>query len=294
MQGADQVLGVAFLEEAEEALKVFVVEGVIDIFFEVEAELGFGEMQLPGGFGADFGDLAEAEIAGGEEVGGQPRRDDFRARGPDGEDGGLFGEVPPFLDDVVDVQVADAGNLGSGAGGEPFAVGAGNHFVFGGDGDAQGGVADDEGGVGAGEHGGGVGIALEKFGGDLPAEGGEDFDERLRAAGAAVERDAVGLADGNFAEEQEAAHALLGGDGQAGENGEGDALADDALVLDGGNDGDVGGAGAQGFGALRGDGEGEVVFAPQGAVGEAADERGGVEILHDGDAEFVHGWLCET
>jgi hypothetical protein len=128
----------------------------------------------------------------------------------------------------------------------------------------------------------------------LPTARGEDLDERLRAAGAAVERDAAGLADGNFAEEQEAAHTLLGGDGEAGKNGEGDALADDALVLDGGNDGHVGGAGAQGFGALRGDGEGEVVFALQGAVGEAADQRGGVEILHDGDAEFGHGWLRET
>src|ERR1700736_6139779 len=109
MQWAGQALGVAFLEEAEEALEVFVVERVIDIFFEVEAKLGFGEMQLQGGFGADFGNLAEAEIAGGEEVGGQLWRDDFRARGPDGEDRGLFGEVPPFLDDVVDVQVADTG-----------------------------------------------------------------------------------------------------------------------------------------------------------------------------------------
>jgi len=261
MQGADQVLGVAFLEEAEQALEVFVVEGVVDIFFEVETELGFGEMQLQGGFGADFGELAEAEIAGGKEVGGQLRRDDFRAGGPDGEDRGLFGEVPPFLDDVVDVQVAHTGNTGSGAGGEPFGVGAGCHFVFGGDGDAQSGVADDEGRVRAGEHGGGVGIALEKFRCDLPAAGGEDFDQRLRATGAAVERDAAGLADGNFAEEQEATHALLAGDGQARENGEGHALAYDALVLDGGNDGDVGGAGAQGFGALRGDGEGEVVFA---------------------------------
>jgi hypothetical protein len=26
-------------------------------------------------------------------------------------------------------------------------------------------------------------------------------------------------------------------------------------------------------------------------VGEAADERGGVEVLHHGDAEFGHGWF---
>jgi hypothetical protein len=60
----------------------------------------------------------------------------------------------------------------------------------------------------------------------------------------------------------------------------------DALIFDGGNDGDVGGAGAQGFGALRRNGESEIVFAAQGAVGEAPDERSGVEILNDGDAQF--------
>ena len=26
-------------------------------------------------------------------------------------------------------------------------------------------------------------------------------------------------------------------------------------------------------------------------MGEAADKRGGVEVLHDGDAEFGHGWI---
>src|SRR5712664_822736 len=101
-----------------------------------------------------------------------------------------------------------------GGGREPFAVGAARHVSFGGDGDAQGRVADDQGGVGGGEHGGGVGIRFVKFGGDLPAARAEDFDERLGAAGAAVERDAARLADGNFGEEQQAAHALFGGDGQ--------------------------------------------------------------------------------
>ena len=197
--------------------------------------------------------------------------------------------MPPLFNDVVDVEVADAGHTGRGAGREQFACGAWSNFVFGCDGDAQGGVADDESSVGVGEHDGRVGIGFEKFRGDLPATGGEDFDQGLGAPRAAVERDAAGLADGDFADEQEAAHALLGGDGEVGEDGETNALAHDALVFDGGNDGDVGGAGAQGFGALRGDGEGEVVLAAQRAVGEAANERGRVEILHDGDAEFGHG-----
>ena len=202
--------------------------------------------------------------------------------------------MPPLFNDVVDVEVADAGNTGGGAGREQFASRAWRNFVFGGDGDAQGGVTNDEGGIGVGEHGGGVRIGFEKFWGDLPAAGGEDFDERLGAAGAAVERDAAGLADGDFADVQEAAHALLGGDGEVGQDGETNALAHDALVFDRGNDGDVGGAGAQGFGTLRGDAEEEVVFALEGSVSETADERDGVEILHDGDAEFGHGRLREV
>ena len=68
LKGADQVLGLAFVEETEQPLEVFVVEAVVDIFFQIKAELVFGEAHLVGGFGADFGDLAEAIIAGGEEV----------------------------------------------------------------------------------------------------------------------------------------------------------------------------------------------------------------------------------
>jgi len=192
--------------------------------------------------------------------------------------------VPPLLDYVVDVEVVDAGEAGGGPGGEPFAVGTAFDTVFGGDGDAQGSVADDQGGIGVVEHGNRIGVGFEKFGGNLPAAGGEDLDERLRAPGTAVERDAAGLADGHFAEEQEAADALLGSDGEPGEDGE----AGNALVFDGGNDSDVDVAGAEGFGALRRYGEGEVVFVAQGTVGETANERGGVEVLHDGDAEFAH------
>jgi hypothetical protein len=59
----------AFLEEAVEGLEIFGVEGIVDIFFEVEAEVVFGEMHLGGGFGGDLGDLGQAEVAGGLEVG---------------------------------------------------------------------------------------------------------------------------------------------------------------------------------------------------------------------------------
>src|SRR5712692_8930081 len=133
-------------------------------------------MQLLGGFGADLGEVRQAEIAGGQEVRGEFGGDDFVAGGPDGEHGGLFGEVPPLLDDVVDVELRRVFELrdgGGGGAGDPFAIGVGSGF--------------------------------EKFGGDLPAAGGEDFDEGLGGAGAAVERNAAGLADGHFADEQEAA-----------------------------------------------------------------------------------------
>jgi hypothetical protein len=283
-EGADQIESLAFVEEAEEALEVFVVQCVVDIFFQVEAKFFFGQVQFVGGFRGDLADLGQAEIAGGEEVGGELRRGDFGARRPHGEDGRLFGQVPPLLDDIVDVKVADSGNTRDGCGGEPLAVSAARDVRFGCNCDAQGGVTDDEGRVGAGQHGGGVGIGFEEFRRDLPAAGGEDLDERLRAARAAVERDVAGLADGNFADQQEAADALLGGDGQAGKDGE----AGNALVLDGGNDGDVGGASAECSGALRGDGGGDVVFAVEGSVREAADERRGVEVLHNGDAKFAH------
>ena len=43
------------------------------------------------------------------------------------------------------------------------------------------------------------------------------------------------------------------------------------------------------LGALGGDGEAEVVFAGEEAVGESPDERRGVEVLDDGDAEFWQG-----
>ena len=59
----------AFLEEAVEGLEIFGVEGIVDIFFEVEAEVVFGEMHLGGGFGGDLGDLGQAEVAGGLEIG---------------------------------------------------------------------------------------------------------------------------------------------------------------------------------------------------------------------------------
>src|SRR5260370_20224801 len=57
LQGADQFEGVAAVEEGEKALEVFVVEGVVDIFFEVEAEFIFRETHFLRGIGGDLRDL---------------------------------------------------------------------------------------------------------------------------------------------------------------------------------------------------------------------------------------------
>ena len=77
-------------------MEIFLVEGVVDIFFEVEAEFFFGEMHFAGGFGGDLGDLGQAEVAGGLEVGDEIGGDGvvgerIVACGPDGQDCGLFG-----------------------------------------------------------------------------------------------------------------------------------------------------------------------------------------------------------
>ena len=106
---------------------------------------------------------------------------------------------------------------------------------FDGEADAEGGVADEEGGVVGGEHGGEVGRHFLKLRGDLPVAGAEDFGEGLGAAGAAVEGDGARLGDRDFGNEQEAADAAFGGDGEVGEDDE----VIDALILDGGDDGDV-------------------------------------------------------
>ena len=94
----------------------------------------------------------------------------------------------------------------------------------------------------------------------------------------------MNLGNGFLGDEQQAADFFLRGDGEIGK----DSEVGDALIFDRGNDGDVGFAGAEVVGALRGDGEREIVLALKGAVGETPDQGGGVEVLNDGDAKFRH------
>src|SRR5258708_8334141 len=131
------------MKEALEALKIFVVQRVVDIFFEVNAEFFFREMHFAGGLGGDLGDLGQAVIAGGLEVSGNVGYmhvfyflwiGEIGASGPDGQDGGELGQAAPFFDDVVDVEGAAMGNDGSC---EPFAIGPeGDAAGFGDDGDS--------------------------------------------------------------------------------------------------------------------------------------------------------------
>lgn len=231
----------------------------------------------------------ERELEVGDDFGERGWRDGVLAHGPDGEDGGEIGEAAPFFDDVVDVEIGgvdprDSVAYGGGGwcgirvdcgaedadvsgGADLFGVGVAACVAFDGDGEAESGIADQESGVGVLQHGGEIGLAFAECGRNFPVMRAEDFGERLRAAGAGVEGDGARLANRNFGDEQQAANAAFGGDREIGKNGE----AVDALVLDGGNDGDVGGAGAEFFGALRWDREGEIVFALQRAVREAAD-----------------------
>ena len=95
-------------------------------------EGGGGELELGGGCVAEFGEIEEAEGAGGVEVGDDFGRGDGGARGPDGEDGGEAGHGAPLLDDVVDVEFFDAGEAEGGGGADGGAAEGGG----GGDGGA--------------------------------------------------------------------------------------------------------------------------------------------------------------
>ena len=128
------------------------------------------------------------------------------------------------------------------------------------------------------------GISFEEFRSDVPALRAKDTHQRLGAAGTAIESDAADFVDGFLGDEQQAAHGFLRSDGKIRKNDQ----AVDALKLDGGNDGDVHFAGPQRFRTLRRHGEGKLIFAAQRAVREATDERRGVQILHNRDAERIH------
>ncbi len=184
--------------------------------------------------------MREAEFERGGEIRDELGSRNFRPRGPDGEDGGALRHLPPFPDNIVNVKFADGGKADGFSFAEPFAAGTGFGARFGGNGDAEGGIADDESGVGGAEHFGGVGSGFGKLRSDLPAGVAKNFDKRLGAAGAAVERDGARAANGNPGEDEQAADAFLGGDGEIGKDDE----PRDALVFDGGDNGDVGGAGA--------------------------------------------------
>jgi hypothetical protein len=232
--------------------------------------------------GDDFVEMILAEGERSLEIGDELGRDRVLAGRPDGENGGEVGEAAPGFDDVVDMEIDRARQTGSGACADLFYFVATAGLLFDGYGETQGRIADEEGGVEVAQHGGEVGLGFSERWGDFPVVGAENFGEGLGAAGAGVQGHGLRLLNWTFGDQQKAADSVFRGDGEVGENGE----VVDALVFDGRDDGDVGLFGAEGFGAQRGDGKREVVFALQRAVSEPANQRRGVEVLNDGDAEL--------
>lgn len=156
------------------------------------------------------------------------------------------------------------------------------------DGDAKGRVADDESGVGLVEHFGRVGFGIDEGGGDVPVFGGKNANESGGTAGGGVEGESLDTIDGFFRDYEDAANFALGGHGHVGKS---DKIRD-ALVFDRRDDGDVNIAATELLGALRGQGEAEVVAPGERAFGKTPYERGGVEVLDYRDAKFLRHVRC--
>jgi hypothetical protein len=120
----------------------------------------------------------------------------------------------------------------------------------------------------------------------------ENACQRLRAARAAIQGDTADLSDGLLSDDQQAANAIFRSDGEIRQDGQ---IAD-ALIFDGGNDGNIRRTAAKRFSAKRWHRERQLVLAAERAVGKAPDQRSGVEVLHDGDAKFrqICNSLAET
>ncbi len=247
----------------------------MDVLGEVLADGGGREGDAGGPLADEVLDVGEAVIAGlvevGGELGGGGGVEDFWARGPDGGDPGEAGAGVPLVGEVEPEEWA----------GDGFDVG----LVLAGE---EGGVADEEGGVGVLKHGDGVGWAGKKGGRVTYELAEEDLGVGDGGAGGGVGGDGAEVFEGVWVldEEEDGADVVEGGDGAAGDDGE---------VWGEGGDGDeaeVGFSGEEmlgaegGLGVVKGVAGGE--FGGQGWVLEVPHERGGVEEVDGGDAEF--GW----
>src|SRR5690242_19595589 len=89
LQRTDYIQRFAFAEERLETCEVLGVQSVIDICFEVEAELLFGESHFSGSLNCDLRELGQAKIARRQEIrhqfsGNNAIRKSLVARSPDG------------------------------------------------------------------------------------------------------------------------------------------------------------------------------------------------------------------
>ena len=86
--------------------------------------------------------MREAESERGGEIRGEFRRGDFWARGPDREHRRAFRELPPFVNNIVKMQLGNLREADLRSGANQFAVAAGRDMFFGGNRQTERGIAD--------------------------------------------------------------------------------------------------------------------------------------------------------
>lgn len=255
------------------------VEDVPDIFGEIGADGVARNSDAGGPFVGESIDVAEALVAGVLEVGNDLGSGDvgggdgIGTRGPDGGDPDGSGKVVPLMGEVEVEKLFAAPPLAG------FAVFEGE----------EGRIADEEGCIGVLQHGFEVGSVFHEGGLDLPEAREEDARVGGRSAGRTVQSDAtdavnaIGMAD----DEDDGAHAILRGDGAAGNHAEQGCQGEGGD----GDEADVGGSGSQFRGAFRGSIGGELVaLAEARAVRlmlEAPHQGGGIEKVNGRNAETV-------
>src|SRR6185369_5595786 len=120
-----------------QAFQIFGVERIVDVGAQVEGELLFGKLKFASGFGTDFMKMCESESERRGKIGDQLGSGDFRAGSPDRENGGAFGELPPFVGHIVKMELGTLREADLRAAANPFAVRAGFDALLGLNGEAE-------------------------------------------------------------------------------------------------------------------------------------------------------------
>ena len=261
------------LAEVVDGADAVVGEVVVDAPAEVLADGFFRNIDAPGPFANEVFDVGEAVRAGEVEVcaelSGGLWGEGLGTGSPDGGYPGEAGAGVPLVSEVEPGAGADGLlDLGLMLAGE------------------EGGVADDEGGVGALEHGdriGGVGQEVGAVHGELAKEKLRIGD---RTAGGGVDGDGAEGLEGEWLldEEDDGADVVERGDGAAGDDGERRGEGGDGDEAEVGLTGEELLSAKRWLGVVDGVTGGEVGVVRR--VFEVPHERGGVEEVDGGDAEF--------